>query len=99
MSQSQHRVKPLTEHNYAAWNKQAAALLKAKKLSKYALGKTSVQAADDSNSPEEKEKLEQTMGELELMIGTDQAYLVDQFKDLNKQNPLISDDPFHISES
>ena len=96
MSLTHHRVKPLTEHNYAAWSKQAAALLKAKNLSKFALGKNSVLAAADSISSEDKEKLEQAMGELELTIGTEQAYLVDQFKDINKNDPSKTEDPFHL---
>ena len=52
---SQHRVKPLTEHNYEA---------------------------------------EQAMGELELAISTDQAHLVEQFRDKNKDDEAKTKDPF-----
>ena len=87
----------LSEHNYTAWNKRAGAFLIAKKMAKYVLETRSFVASGKAElSEEDKENLSQAMGMLELAIGTEQSFLIDEFKEKNKGDDSKQNDPWEL---
>jgi hypothetical protein len=97
----------LTEDNYAQWASKASAYLKYKSQGQYVLGKESCYQYNDEGeatalpSKEDKGKLSQAMGLLELLVGSKSSHLIDEFKKIN-ENSVCENDPWwfwcHLKE-